>query len=281
MSAGANQISVVILTLNEEQDLPGCLDAVAWCDDIQVLDSGSRDRTVEIARAHGATVTTRAFDSFAGQRNASMQLPFRHPWVLVLDADERPTPELNAEMQRAVAAASPAVAAFRIRRRDFLWGRWLKHAQMTSSYLRLLRAGRVQYTRTINEVTAVDGEIADLESPFDHLTFSKGIAHWVTRHNKYSTEEALLLASGEATAHASLREALFAKGVQRRRVAQKAIFYRLPLRPLVKWLYLLLVRGAVLDGRAGMMYATLISFYEYLIEAKRREILRQRAGFPL
>ena len=281
MSADANRISVVILTLNEEQDLPGCLDAVAWCDDIQVLDSGSRDRTVEIARAHGATVTTRAFDSFAGQRNASMQLPFRHPWVLVLDADERPTPELNAEMQRAVAAASPAVAAFRIRRRDFLWGRWLKHAQMTSSYLRLLRAGRVQYTRTINEVTAVDGEIADLESPFDHLTFSKGIAHWVTRHNKYSTEEALLLASGEATAHASLREALFAKGVQRRRVAQKAIFYRLPLRPLVKWLYLLLVRGAVLDGRAGMMYATLISFYEYLIEAKRREILRQRAGFPL
>ena len=91
-------ISVLILTLNEEQDLPGCLDSVAWCDDIHVFDSGSTDRTVEIAREHGATVTVHEFESFAAQRNASMQLPFRHEWVLVLDADERSTPELSAEM---------------------------------------------------------------------------------------------------------------------------------------------------------------------------------------
>ncbi len=69
--------------------------------------------------------------------------------------------------------------------------------------------------------------------------------------------------------------------MQQRRVAQKAIFYRLPLRPLIKWLYMMFVRGAILDGSAGMMYATLISFYEYLIEVKCREILRQRAGLPL
>jgi len=210
-----------------------------------------------------------------------MQLPFRYPWLLVLDADERPTPELNAEMPRAIAAVAPAVAAFRIHRRDFLWGTWLKHTQMTSSYLRLLRVGHVQYTRAINEITTVDGEIADLKNPFDHLAFSKGIAHWVNKHNEYSTREADLLASGDATQRASLREALFAKGMQQRRVAQKAIFYRLPLRPLIKWLYLMFVRGAILDGSAGLMYATLICFYEYLIEAKYREILRQRAGQPL
>jgi glycosyltransferase involved in cell wall biosynthesis len=274
-------ISVLILTLNEEQDLPGCLDSVAWCDDIHVFDSGSTDRTAEIARERGAKVTVRAFDSFAAQRNASMQLPFRYPWLLVLDADERPTPELNAEMPRAIAAVAPAVAAFRIHRRDFLWGTWLKHTQMTSSYLRLLRVGHVQYTRAINEITTVDGEIADLKNPFDHLAFSKGIAHWVNKHNEYSTREADLLASGDATQRASLREALFAKGMQQRRVAQKAIFYRLPLRPLIKWLYLMFVRGAILDGSAGLMYATLISFYEYLIEAKYREILRRRANLPL
>jgi len=274
-------ISVLILTLNEEQDLPGCLDSVAWCDDIHVFDSGSTDRTAEIARERGAKVTVRAFDSFAAQRNASMQLPFRYPWLLVLDADERPTPELNAEMPRAIAAVAPAVAAFRIHRRDFLWGTWLKHTQMTSSYLRLLRVGHVQYTRAINEITTVDGEIADLKNPFDHLAFSKGIAHWVNKHNEYSTREADLLASGDATQRASLREALFAKGMQQRRVAQKAIFYRLPLRPLIKWLYLMFVRGAILDGSAGLMYATLICFYEYLIEAKYREILRRRANLPL
>jgi glycosyltransferase involved in cell wall biosynthesis len=274
-------ISVLILTLNEEQDLPGCLDSVAWCDDIHVFDSGSTDRTAEIARERGAKVTVRPFDSFAAQRNASMQLPFRYPWLLVLDADERPTPELNAEMPRAIASAAPAVAAFRIRRRDFLWGTWLKHTQMTSSYLRLLRVGHVHYTRAINEITTVDGEIVDLENSFDHLAFSKGIAHWIGKHNEYSTREAELLASGDATQRASLREALFAKGMQQRRIAQKAIFYRLPLRPLIKWIYLMFVRGAILDGSAGMMYATLISFYEYLIEAKYREILRQRANLPL
>ena len=274
-------ISVLILTLNEEQDLPGCLDAVAWCDDVHVFDSGSTDRTAEIARERGATVTVHAFDSFAAQRNASMQLPFRHPWVLVLDADERPTPELNAEMPRALAAAPPTVAAFRIRRRDFLWGQWLKHAQMTTSYLRMVRVGRVHYTRRINEVTTVEGGIADLECPLDHMAFSKGIAHWVAKHNGYSSVEAELLAGGEATQHASLGKAVFADGVQQRRIAQKAIFYRLPLRPLIKWFYLVLVRGAVLDGRPGVMYATLISFYEYLIEAKYREILRRRANLPL
>ena len=87
-------ISVLILTHNEEQDLPGCLDSVAWCDDIHVLDSESMDRTAEIARQRGATVTTRRFDNYAAQRNAGMRLPFRHAWVLVLDADERPTREL-------------------------------------------------------------------------------------------------------------------------------------------------------------------------------------------
>ena len=274
-------ISVLILTLNEEQDLPGCLDSIAWCDDIHIMDSGSTDRTVEIARARGVEVVVRPFDSFAAQRNASMQLPFRYPWVLMLDADERPTPELNAEMQCAVAAAPAAVSAFRIRRRDYLWGTWLRHAQMTPSYIRLLRAGRVHYTRSINEVTQVDGKIANLQCPFDHLAFSKGIAHWVARHNTYSTREAELIADGDATRHASLREALFGASVQQRRVAQKAIFYRLPLRPVIKWVYLVFLRGAVLDGSAGLMYATLISFYEYLIEVKCRELLRRRAGEPL
>ena len=71
-------ISVLILTRDEEQDLPGCLDSVAWCDDIHILDSESTDGTVEIARQRGATVTTRRFDTYAAQRNAGMQLPFRH-----------------------------------------------------------------------------------------------------------------------------------------------------------------------------------------------------------
>ena len=274
-------ISVLILTHNEEQDLPGCLDSVAWSDDIHVLDSESTDRTAEIARERGATVSTRHFDNYAAQRNAGMQLPFRHAWVLVLDADERPTAELSAEIPRAIAVAPATVAGFRIRRRDFLWGTWLKHAQLTPYYVRLLRVGHAQYTRDVNEVVEVNGEIRELQSPFDHLAFSKGITHWMAKHNVYSTKEAELLANGNATHGASLYSALFAPNFHERRVAQKAIFYELPARPLIKWFYMMFVRGALLDGSAGMMYATLHSFYEFLIEVKYRELIRRREGKPL
>ncbi len=274
-------ISVLILTKNEEQDLPGCFDSVAWSDDIHIFDSESTDSTRSIAETHGARVTSRPFDGYARQRNAALQLPFRHPWVLVLDADERPTPALSSEMQAAVRSAPETVAGFRMRRRDYLWGTWLKHAQLTPYYVRLLRPERVHYTRDINEILEVKGSIAELAAPLDHLAFSKGISHWVAKHNAYSTKEAELLASGAAIRAASWRAALFAPDFHARRIAQKALFYELPGRPLIKWLYMMFVRGAVLDGRAGITYATLQSFYEYLIEAKRREILRLQAGKPL
>jgi glycosyltransferase involved in cell wall biosynthesis len=271
-------ISILILTHNEAQDLPGCLDSVAWSDDIHLLDSGSTDATVAIAQSRGAHVATRPFDTYAAQRNAAMQLPFRHPWVLVLDADERPTPALSAEMQQAIATVPANVSGFRMRRRDFLWGTWLKHAQLTPFYVRLLRVGHVHYTRDINEIAEIDGDILELHSPLDHFAFSKGITHWVAKHNGYSTKEAELLASGAATQPASLRQALFARDFHARRVAQKAIFYKLPGRPLIKWCYMVFIRRAILDGHAGIMYATLQSFYEYLIEVKCQEIHRHRAG---
>jgi len=276
-----NQISVLILTRNEEQDLPGCIASVPWCDDVHVFDSESTDRTREIATSLGAHVAIRKFDTYDKQRNAAMQSPFKYSWVLVLDADERPTPELSAEMQLAVAAAPANVDGFRMRRRDFLWGTWLQHAQMTPFYVRLLRVGKAHYSRDVNEVVEVEGDVLDLKAPLDHMAFSKGISHWVAKHNVYSTIEAELLASGEATRKASLREALFAKDFSDRRVAQKAIFYELPFRPLVKWLYMMVWRRAILDGGAGFMYVSLHAFYEFLIEIKRREILRKRAGKTL
>lgn len=274
-------ISVLILTRNEEGDLPGCLASIPWCNDIHVLDSGSTDGTVAIAQRGGARVTVRAFDGYASQRNAALQLPFRYSWVLVLDADERPATELCTEMQEAVRTATPTCAAFRMRRRDYLWGTWLKHAQLTPFYVRLLRPERVRYTREINEIAHIDGTIGELKGTLEHMAFSKGISHWVAKHNDYSTREAQLLASGEAVRAASLRQALFGRDFGERRIAQKALFYKLPGRPLIKWIGMLVIRGAVLDGSAGIAYATLQAFYEHLIEVKRREIVRREAGQPI
>ena len=264
-------ISVLILTRNEQNDLPGCLASVAWSDDIHVFDSYSTDATVAIARAAGAQVTQRPFDDYATHRNAAFELPFKYPWLLILDADERPTPELSREMQQIILSATPETSGFRLRRRDFLFGTWLQHAQLSPFYIRLVRPERSRYTRAINEVLEVQGPIVDLAHPLDHFPFSKGIAHWVAKHNAYSTMEAELIHLQQGLRHPSLWTALRDPDFHIRRLHQKALFYRLPGRPLIKWLYMMFLRGAILDGYAGLAYATLQSFYEYLIVLKTRE----------
>lgn len=268
-------ISVLILTRNEQQDLPGCLDSVAWSDDVHVFDSFSTDDTVRTAEAAGAHVTQRAFDDYATHRNAALAtVAFKHPWVFILDADERPSAELSREMQGIVLAAPPEVSGFRVRRRDFLFDTWLKHAQISPFYIRLVRPERVRYTRAVNEVLEAEGELRNLAHPLDHYPFSKGIAHWIQKHNLYSTMEAELIHRQQGLKNPSLWTALRHSDFHTRRLHQKAIFYRLPGRPALKWIYMVFLRGAILDGRAGLAYATLQSIYEYFIVLKTRELER-------
>lgn len=268
-------ISVLILTKNEQRDLPGCLESVAWSDDVHVFDSFSTDDTVKIAEAAGAHVTQRVFDNYAAHRNAAMTgIQFRYPWLFLLDADERPTPELSHEMQQTVLAAGEDVSGFRLQRRDFFFGTWLKHAQISPYYIRLVRPERAKYTRAINEVIEVEGKIADLGYPLDHYPFSKGIAHWVAKHNSYSTMEAELIYRQQGLQQPSWKSALRDPDFHTRRLHQKALFYRMPARPLIKWAYMMFYRRAVLDGAAGMAYATLQAFYEYMIVLKTRELER-------
>jgi glycosyltransferase involved in cell wall biosynthesis len=266
----------LIITRNEAQDLPGCLDSVAWCDDVHVFDSQSTDDTVALARRRGAFVTTRKFDGYASQRNAALHgLRFKHKWVLTLDADERLPAATREEMLAFVETAGPEVAAARLRRRDFFFGRWLKHAQISPFFIRLVRPDRVHYEREINEILVANGAIAELSEPFDHYPFSKGLAHWVDKHNRYSSMEAArALAEREVGGQFSLRQALFASDFNVRRFHQKGLFFRLPFRPLLKWCYMVFWRRAFLDGRAGLIYASLQAFYEFLIVQKQREMLR-------
>jgi glycosyltransferase involved in cell wall biosynthesis len=270
-------ISVLILTKNEERDLPGALESVAWSDDVHVFDSHSTDATASIAEAFGATLHRRAFDDYAAHRNAALtSIAFKHPWVFLLDADERPTSGLSREMQQLALSAPEELSGFRLRRRDFLFGSWLKHAQISPFYIRLVRPERSRYTRAINEVIEVTGPIGELSYPLDHYPFSKGLAHWIAKHNQYSSMEAELIYRQQGLQNPSIRTALRDPDFHTRRLHQKALFYRMPGRPLIKWLYMMFVRGAILDGSAGLSYATLQSFYEYLIVLKTREL--QRGG---
>ena len=193
-----NAISVLIYTKNEQQDLPGCLQSLAWCDDIHVFDSMSSDNTVELARSYGATVIQRSYPdntlAFGGNesahRNWGLQnIHFKHQWVFHLDADERVTKELASAMQQAVALPETK-QAYRMRRRDYFVGRWLKHVTPSPFHIRLFKVGHVRYERLINPVTLIDGEVGNLDEYFDHFPFSKGMHHWLEKHNKYSDFEA-------------------------------------------------------------------------------------------
>ncbi len=273
-------ISVLILTKNEERDLPGCLDSVAWCDDIHVFDSLSTDRTAQIARERGAHVAERPFDNYASQRNAALTtLDYRHPWLFILDADERIPAGVAAELLAFVRTAAPDVSAARIRRRDFLFGRWLKHCQMSPFYIRLVRLGQVHYEREINEVLKVDGRIVDLPVHFDHFPFSKGLEHWFAKHNQYSSMEAReLMKTRSGQYPLSLKTALFGRDFNERRYHQKELFYRMPFRPMIKFLYLYGLRRGFLDGMAGFSYATMASIYEYMISVKVTEMRLASSG---
>jgi hypothetical protein len=177
-------------------------------------------------------------------------------------------------MQQVVLAVGDDVSGFRLRRRDFLFGTWLKHAQISPFYIRLVRPERARFTRAINEVLEVEGRVAELSYPLDHYPFSKGIGHWVAKHNTYSTMEAELIYRQEGLRDPSWSKALRDPDFHTRRLHQKALFYRMPGRPLIKWMYMMFGRGAVLDGAAGVAYASLQSFYEYMIVLKTRELER-------
>jgi glycosyltransferase involved in cell wall biosynthesis len=269
-------ISVLILTRNEAQNLPACLASVAWSDDIHVLDSLSTDGTQAIAAAAGAHVTERAFDDWSTHQNWALRhLPFKHAWVFYLDADERVTPELRDELLKA--AANPGEScAFRVQRRDVFLNTWLKHVQTSPFYIRLFRPKSMRYERLVNPVSVPSGHVGQVAGLLDHFPFSKGLDHWVERHNQYSHLEARQIVANRAEqATFSLRDALFEKDFHRRRAHQKELFYRLPMRPLLRFLYLYVFRLGFLDGTAGYTYARLQAFYEYLIVEKTRELERQ------
>jgi glycosyltransferase involved in cell wall biosynthesis len=236
----------------------------------------STDRTVEIAREHGAQVVQREFDNWAAHQNWALRnILFRHPWVFYIDADERGTPELRDAMAAAVQAPGDAVA-FRMERRDFLLGTWLRHVQASALYMRLFRPEKMRYERLVNPVSIPDGPVGQVSGYLDHYPFSKGISHWIARHNAYSTLEAQQIVANCGGAEFSLTTALIGKDFHKRRYHQKELFYRLPCRPVMKFLLLYLVKRGFLDARAGLMYSVLQSIYEYFIVLKTRELQESR-----
>jgi glycosyltransferase involved in cell wall biosynthesis len=274
-------VSILILTLNEEANLAECIDSCAWSGDIVVFDSLSQDRTREIALAKGARVIDRAFDNYAAQRNAALTtVGYKYPWVLMVDADERVPQDLAEEITAAIAIAQADTAMFRMRRKDFFLGQWLKRSSGYPTWFgRLVRIGRVRVEREINEEYIAEGAIQPLNGHLHHFPFNKGVSYWFERHNRYSSMEAV--AKVAMLADPIVSRNLFSSDPFARRRIWKRLLYRLPLRPLIVFLYLYVFRLGMLDGRAGFYFSRMRAIYEFFIDVKVLETKRRQRGLPV
>jgi glycosyltransferase involved in cell wall biosynthesis len=274
-------ISVLILTLNEEANLPGCLESLKWCNDIVVLDSYSQDRTEEIAKQAGVRFIQRQFDNYASQRNYGLhEITYKYPWVLMVDADETVPAELATEIQSIANRTSEDIVLYRVRRKDYLFGKWLKHSSGYPTWFgRLVRPEKVWVERAINEEYHAEGKIGELKNHLYHYPFNKGFREWFEKHNRYSSMEAELMVQNPSKKF-KLRDFFTPDPVQRRKVLKQFV-YTLPGRPLVVFLGLFLWRGGFLDGGAGLRFCLLKAFYELMISCKVAELERRKKGLPV
>jgi glycosyltransferase involved in cell wall biosynthesis len=277
------RVSVVVPTLDEELNLPECLDSVAWADEVFVVDSLSHDRTVEIARARGAQVVQHAFESYSRQKNWALDtLPFRNEWVLIVDADERVTPELRHEIECELA--EPRCDGYYVNRRFIFLGAWIRHAGWYPSWnLRLFRHRFGRYDdREVHEHVVLNGRVGYLRSDLLHQD-RRGLDAFIARHNRYSTLEARarFKAERDAPDRARLPVSLLASPVQRKRYLRERVWPHMPLKPLALFVYMYVVRLGVLDGRAGLALCVFHAFQEFMVGLKLAELRRlSSSGYP-
>ena len=268
--------SVLVLTLNEERNLPRCLASTAGCDDLVVLDSGSTDGTVEIARAIGARVFTRPFDNFAGQRNyAQRTIAFHHPWVFHLDADEQFTPELFAECRARAADPAANLDGYLVAPKMLWQGRWIPHCTDFPAYqARFVRAPEFAFVEVGHgQREAPAMRLGRMQANYLHDLSVGGEAEWLAKHRRYARAEA------EHHFHAGaggerLWPGLFAREPLRRRRALKRLSYALPARPALRFVYQYFLRGGFLDGSAGLHYCRLLARYEGFTAEALRQLRR-------
>jgi glycosyltransferase involved in cell wall biosynthesis len=283
-------VSVLIPAKNEESNLPACLSSVARANEIFVVDSQSEDRSVEIAESHGAKVVQFHFNGrWPKKKNWALEnLPFTNEWVLIVDCDERITPELWDEIAEAIQ--NPAYNGYYLNRRVYFLGKWIRHGGKYPDWnLRLFRHKKGRYENLgteeirntgdneVHEHVILEGAVAYLKNDMEHIDF-RDIYHWLARHNRYSNWEArvylnMLTGKGET---GTIGANLFGDAVQRKRFLRK-VWVWMPFKPSLRFIIFYILRLGFLDGKAGYIYARLLSQYEYQIGVKLYE-LKQFGG---
>ncbi len=240
------RISAAVICRDEERNIEDCLRSVSWCDDIVVVDSGSSDRTVELARKHASRVIHQDWLGYVAQKNVALEQA-SGDWVICIDADERCTPELREAVEREAPGADPSLAGFEVRRHVMYLGRWINHGGWYPDWkLRVARKGRARWGGTDpHDKLVPDGPVRRLDAEIHHFTY-RDFAHQIRIINHFS----------DVTAEGLEKEG-------RRPSFLKALFH-----PPAKFFGCYVCRLGFLDGFPGFAIAAASAFYVFARQVK-------------
>jgi glycosyltransferase involved in cell wall biosynthesis len=283
-------LSVLVPVKNEAANLRDCLASVSFADEIVVVDSTSTDDTQAIANAAGARIVQFAWNgNFPRKKNWALgNIPWRHDWVLIIDADERITPALEKQIRAAIKRDD--VDGFYLNRRFWFLGGWINHCGYFPSWnLRLFRhrLGRYEQIEINENLLSGDNEVHEhvlltgraeyLSAPIEHYAFPD-IATFIEKHNRYSTWEAavreqLYQAAGEKT----LRATPIGTALERKRLLKKLSMW-VPCRPTLRFLYHYIWTQGFRDGYRGWVLCRLLAWYERMMILKERELAVEKSA---
>ena len=237
-------ISAVVLTKNEEEQIEKCLKTLAFCGEIIVIDDFSTDKTAELAKKYTQKIYQRRLnDNFASQRNFGLDKA-KGNWIFFVDADERVPKELQNEILKA--AKTKKYNGFYLKRKDFNWGRWLKHGETaTVKLLRLAKKGKGEWQNPIHEVWQIKPPIGELKNPLHHYSHTT-VSETIKRIDRYSSIRAKML---------------YQEG-------KRTNAFEILAFPVGKFLLNYFLRLGFLDGKAGYLMATFMSIHSFLVKAK-------------
>lgn len=241
------RLSAIVITLDEQERLPGLLASLNWVDEVIVVDGGSRDATVEIARQSGCRVAMRRFDDYASQRNHALEIA-GGDWVLSVDADERPKPQMASEVRRRIGTSREV--AFRVPIHSHIFGRRLRFSGTQDDRpIRLLRRRHARWIGQVHETVSVSGRVGCLKHGLDHQTL-RDLPSFLTKMNRYTALEA---------------QSRIAAGKPPRR-------RDLWLRPGIEVARRLFWKQGCFDGPEGWAFCTLSGLSEWVLASRHRRL---------
>jgi glycosyltransferase involved in cell wall biosynthesis len=247
------RLSVITITLNEEQNITACLESVRWADEMIVVDSGSKDRTVEFARKLTNNVIPVEWKGYGATRNIALDIA-TGDWILWLDADERVTPELASEIREVLADDDPECDGYSVARRAYFLDKWIKHCGWyPSRVVRLFRKGKARFSEArVHEQLLIAGGVGALKNDLLHFT-DPNLYHYFAKFNTYTTLAARELQDGGR--HFSVADVL--------------------LKPPFMFLKMYILRFGILDGMHGFLLSLASSAYVFAKYAKLWELQKK------